>query len=109
MPGDPPDRRRQPREAVRGDVWLGDDDVFTRHAERIRDLSLGGAFLDLEDVPLAVGDVVKMRFRLGRTGDFITCSAKVRNTRDPRGVGVEFLDLESHARERIRAFVDPEA
>lgn len=109
MASDQPERRRQPREAVQGDVWLGDADVFTRYAERIRDLSLSGAFLDLDEVPLSVGDIVNMRFRLGRSGEFITCQAVVRNARDPRGVGVEFLDIDPEGLERIRAFVDPDA
>lgn len=66
-------------------------------------LGAGGAFLELSG-SYGIGNMLRLAFELPSTPGDITCTAIVR-CRLPKGVGVEFLQLESRDRDRISAFV----
>jgi c-di-GMP-binding flagellar brake protein YcgR len=99
------DRRLHARLSFTTEIWLGQDGIFTRTDERLSDLSVGGACIESKP-GYAVGSVFNLRFKLSPAGNFITCTAIVRNTRGGRGLGVEFLDLSPEDRERIKSFIE---
>lgn len=84
--------RKHPRVSLRTELWIGQDGIFTRTDEFLRDLSIGGAFIQSRQV-YSVGDVINLRFKMPETTTFATCSAIVRNMQFGDGFGVQFLDL----------------
>lgn len=96
-------RRRHARASLDTRVWIGQDGIFTQTDERLSDLSVGGAFVELREQGYAVGDILTIRFRLDN--GFITSTVIVRHARAGHGIGVEFLDIADDARERIADFV----
>ena len=99
------DRRRQPRVSL--DVVV---DVRARHnfyVGRARDISLGGLFID-GPVGLQPGTELCVVLTLLRHRFSIPCSVAWALD-DPdggqAGIGVEFLELEEHARRTIERFM----
>jgi len=86
------DKRRFQRISIDTDVWIGQDGIFTRTRERLKNLSVAGAFIETAET-FSVGSVLSLRFQLSPGDGFITCTAIVRNVVVGRGVGIEFLDL----------------
>src|SRR5260370_11448763 len=81
-----PSRRFNSRIALRQDVWVcwqcnGRDDV-----SRVRDLSLGGLFLETRS-PRAIGSPTKVDFLVGERQ--IRADAVVRHVVQGRGLGLE--------------------
>jgi c-di-GMP-binding flagellar brake protein YcgR len=96
------DRRRHVRASLQTEVWLGQDGIYTRTQEMLRDLSEGGAFIETSQ-RFAIGSIIHLRFKLPGSGQLISCTAEVRNVRqDASGFGVEFLDISSHCAQQIR-------
>lgn len=57
------EKRKHVRVSLETEIWLGQDGIFTRTTERLRDLSEGGAFIASREV-FAVGSVLSLRFKL---------------------------------------------
>ena len=84
--------RKYPRARLRTELWIGQDGIFTRTDELLRDMSIGGAFVQSRQV-FPVGSILSLRFKVPTVTNFITCSAVVRNMEVGDGFGVQFLDL----------------
>lgn len=67
---------------------------------RVPDLSSKGMFVNTSR-HFAQGSVLKIAFKLSRTGLEINCRAEVRYCLDGVGIGVEFVDISDEAREAI--------
>lgn len=85
-------RRKHPRISIQTELWIGQDGIFTRTSEHLRDLSVGGAFIQCEEV-YPIGSVLSLRFKMPGAVNMISCSGIVRNMRLGEGFGVQFLDL----------------
>jgi hypothetical protein len=96
--------RRQPRVAYSEKIWIGQDGIFSQTGGQIRNISTSGAFIETTQ-SFSSGNVVNLRFSLGRPQDLISCSAIVRNVQPGQGFGVEFLDLSTESRSYIAMFV----
>jgi hypothetical protein len=86
------ERRKHPRISIRTELWIGQDGIFTRTNEYLRDLSIGGAFVQCEQVH-PIGAILSFRFKVPGATNLVSCSAIVRNMRLGDGFGVQFLDL----------------
>jgi c-di-GMP-binding flagellar brake protein YcgR len=98
-------QRKHPRASIQTEIWLGQDGIFTRSPETLRDLSEGGAFVETKQ-RFPVGDILHLRFQLPGASSLISCSVCVRNLRGGTGLGVEFLDISPDDRQQIRNFVE---
>ena len=97
--------RRYPRTYLRTEIWLGQDGIFTRTPEVLRDLSERGAFIQTRQ-RFSKGSIVSMRFSLPISDRPIYATVVVRHVRNTLGVGVEFLDLSPEDHEELRDFVE---
>jgi hypothetical protein len=86
------DHRRHPRTSLRTELWVGQDGIFTRTNECLRELSISGAFVETEHVYPA-GTILNLRFKLPVAPNMISCSGVVQKIRLGLGYGVQFLDL----------------
>src|SRR5687767_6674294 len=84
--------RKHPRVSLQTELWIGQDGIFTRTDEYLRDLSIGGAFVRSRQV-YPVGSIINLRFKMPGVPQFATCTAIVRNMQFGDGFGVQFLDL----------------
>ena len=96
--------RHHPRAAVRTQIWLGQDGIFTRSPDVLRDLSERGAFIQTRQ-HFGLGSILSLRFDLPFSGHRISTTVIVRNLRESGGIGVEFLDLSPEDRTELRDFV----
>ncbi|HZS05631.1 MAG TPA: PilZ domain-containing protein [Blastocatellia bacterium] len=99
------EKRKFPRLALKTEIWLGQDGIFTRTNETLGDLSEGGAFIETRQ-RYPTGSILTLRFKLPEAAGFITSTIIIRNTRDDTGLGVEFLDLSPEDHRQIRAFIE---
>ena len=97
--------RRHPRTELHTEIWLGQDGIFTRTPEILRDLSEGGAFVETSQ-RFSTGSVLHLRFKLPGAGSLISCTVRVRHVRSADGLGLEFLDLSPEDRNRVGVFVE---
>lgn len=95
-------RRAHLRVDVESEVWLGMDGVFTRGTERLTNLSVGGAFIEIRG-GYALRSILSLRFSLGP--QFITSTVIVRNIVPGGGIGVEFIDISDENKDRIMTFI----
>ena len=99
------EKRIYPRVSLFTEVWLGEDGIFTKSQRMLRDLSVGGAYVETPE-QFPVGSVLSLRFMLPGADAMISCAVFVRNVREGgTGLGVEFLDLSQDARSLVGAFV----
>jgi hypothetical protein len=84
--------RRHKRIGLRTELWIGQDGIFTRTDERLRDLSIGGAYIESRQI-YPVGAVISIRFKIPAATNLVSCSAIVRNAQMGDGFGVQFLDI----------------
>ena len=96
--------RRHNRAAMKTEVWLGQDGIFTRTPETPSDLSEGGAFVETSQ-GFSLGSILNLRLKLPGPPQVISCTATVRNQRGLRGLGLQFLDLSAEGRQAVNAFV----
>ena len=97
-----PSRRSNSRIALTQEVWVcwqcnGRDDV-----SRIRDLSLGGLFLQTT-VPKTIGSPIKIDFLVGEGQ--IRTDAVVRHVLPGRGIGLKFTALTEQDRPKFAALL----
>ena len=88
------DRRAHARISLDAEVWIGQGGLFSRTTERIANLSIGGAFIELAG-SYQVGSIFDLR--IGLDGAFVNTTAIVRRALPSRGIGVQFLDLSPEA------------
>jgi len=103
---DTPHTRRHPRLPYHTAVWIGQDSIYRRAPGEVIDISLGGACLRLEAIPITTGDIVDLRFALPDDDRVIACSVLVKNTDESGALGVEFLTISNAHRHRLERFVD---
>jgi hypothetical protein len=97
-------RRTRQRASVRTEIWLGENGIFTRSPEVLRDLSEGGAFVQTQQ-QFSKGSILSLCFDLPFTGYRISSTVIVRHCRDGAGIGVQFLDLSPEDRAELRDYV----
>jgi len=98
-----PSRRLSSRVDVKEDVWVlwgngGEEDV-----SRIKDLSIGGLFLQTPSLRPA-GQSVRLHF-LVQEGE-IKAQAMVRHARQGAGVGLKFIALSEQGKPRLAALLN---
>ena len=96
------DNRASPRIAVSAGVWVSWHTTGSRSVSRVRDLSVGGAFV-ASDAPPAIGTPINLLFALPE-GE-IRIKGLVRYRREKEGMGVEFTTMGSGARARLLEFL----
>lgn len=84
--------RQHRRVSLRTELWIGQEGIYTRTDEFLRDLSVGGAFVMSRQV-FPVGSMLSLRFKLPNLTNFVSCTGIVRNMEIGVGIGVQFLDL----------------
>jgi hypothetical protein len=98
------DQRKHLRRSLRSEVWLGQDGIFTRTHELLRDLSEGGAFVETSQ-QFAIGSILNLQFTLPGVRRPISATVSVRNLRGGSGLGVQFLDLSPEDQRVVSAFL----
>lgn len=105
------DARKHARVSLRTELWIGQDGIFTRTDETLRDLSISGAYIESRQI-YPVGSVINIRFKIPAATNLVSCSAIVRNVEIDNGFGVQFLDISRenvHLIERQVAGENPRA
>ena len=97
--------RKHPRVGLKTELWIGQDGIFTRTDETLRDLSVGGAFVQSRQV-FPVGSILSFRFKVPTTINLISCTGIVRNMDLGNGIGVQFLDLSGESLRQVERFVE---
>jgi hypothetical protein len=85
-------------------VWIGQDGIFTRTRELLRDLSEGGAFVETAQ-QFAVGSILNLQFMLPEIRRPISATVVVRHLNPGAGLGVQFLGLSPDDRRVVTAFL----
>ena len=75
------EKRIYPRVSLHTEIWLGQDGIFTRTQRVLRDLSVGGAYIETSE-QFSVGSVLSLRFLLPGADTMISCAVFVRNVRE---------------------------
>jgi hypothetical protein len=96
------DKRRQRRIPV--DLWIDVDADGELYFQRASNLSVGGAYF-AQTFPLAVGRKVRLSFSLPGEEARLECRGEVVNALE-LGMGIQFVDLDEGARQRIEALID---
>ena len=87
------------------EVWRNGADGFEPVKGQLMVLGEGGAFLEIMGC-FEVGDTLGLRLELpGNEKEPFVCQGVVRECVETDGIGVEFLELEAQARERLRTAV----
>jgi Tfp pilus assembly protein PilZ len=102
-----PPVRRYERKPVAAKVTGKQEAGFGHLFFDSQDISLGGAFLKA-DLLLEVGEELSLELRLpdGKTFDTHARVAWVRRAEGAGGMGIEFIDLEQDARERLASYLE---
>jgi len=96
--------REHPRVSLRTELWIGQHGIFTRTGEYMRDLSIGGAFVQSRQV-FPIGSILNLRFKIPNVTNFINCTGIVRNMEVGDGMGVQFLDLSGENLRQVELYV----
>jgi hypothetical protein len=86
------------------EVWSRRGKFAVQRTGRCAVIGVGGAFVEVHDGG-PIGSRLSLRLRFPDFSD-VVCEGIVRSGRDPRGVGVEFVDLSPRDRDTISSFVD---
>lgn len=97
--------RKHARVGLTTELWIGQDGIFTRTDECLRDLSVGGAFVESRQV-FPIGSILNFRFKVPNVTNFVTCTAIVRNMEIGRGLGVQFLDLSGENFRQVAEYIE---
>lgn len=77
--------------------------------KKIRDIGESGVFVETDDELLRVGSIIEMDFSLKGAGENVHAFGVVRWKSDPpmpRGVGVQFMEVDQEGLVRLRRFLD---
>ena len=100
------ERRASTRIAV--EMWVEGSIARELYFQRGANISVGGIFLE-GTIPAAKGTIVTLQFTLPNDTSGIKVRGEIVNvteTSNELGMGIKFLDLADHDRERIRAFIE---
>ncbi len=97
--------RQHRRISLRTELWIGQDGIFTRTDELLRDLSSGGAYVQSQQV-FPIGSILNLRFKVPNVTNFVTCTAIVRNMEVGDGLGVQFLDLSGENLRQVEQYIE---
>jgi c-di-GMP-binding flagellar brake protein YcgR len=70
-----------------------------------RDVSVGGMFINTR-APIPIDSELSLTFRLSPVEPAIMCHGKVVFSRAGQGMGIQFVDLNAEAIQRLQKFVD---
>ncbi len=99
---DPKAKRRYPRVETPSGIWVAWQTGSGKSVSRVRDLNVGGLFVD--DVNTApAGSAVSVLLSVPE-GE-IRCDAVVRNVKAGKGMGLEFTSMSEVARARLQTLV----
>jgi hypothetical protein len=101
------EQRRYRRVDLFQEVVCESGDVEAR--SHVADVSVGGMFVDMPDLPFTRGTRVTTRFALRPDEPRMVVDADVHYVQDGIGMGVRFADLRDEDREWIAAFVEESA
>ena len=93
------DKRVSPRFHVRPEERA----LYAGGAWRIRDLSVGGAFLEDPD-PLPVGRTLYLELHLGK--ERLPCNGVVRRSIPREGMGLQFQNLSLKTKNRLERYLN---
>jgi hypothetical protein len=96
---DSQEKRRFPRMKLSKGMWVAWDGGGQRLVSSVFDLSMGGVFIPISELP-PVGTVVKLIFEV--PGGDLLAPAIVRHTVPGRGMGVEFTPMDGQVRARVQ-------
>jgi PilZ domain len=94
-----PEKRRFPRIKPLKGMWVAWDGGGQRFVSNVFDLSTGGVFIPIPELP-PVGTVVKIIFEVH--GGDVHAPAIVRHTVLGRGMGVEFMAMDDQVQARVQ-------
>jgi hypothetical protein len=94
-----PEKRRFPRIKPSKGMWVAWDGGGQRFVSSVFDLSMGGVFIPIPELP-PVGTVVKLIFEV--PGGDLHAPAIVRHTVPGRGMGVEFMAMDDQIQARVQ-------
>ncbi|MEM6730892.1 MAG: PilZ domain-containing protein [Myxococcota bacterium] len=82
-------------------------DGSTRRVDRLRNISLGGLFIEMTD-PLPFGAEVRLEFMLPRGRQPVRCKGLVvrRQTEGPHGVGLRLLEINAGDMRRVADYLE---
>jgi len=96
--------RQHPRVSLFQEILCEGSEATAR--SQAADLSVGGMFFDHVSAPFVPGELVTVRFSLAPDDAPIVVEAAVNYVQNGIGMGLRFLNLDAHDRDRIEAFVD---
>lgn len=100
------ERRSEDRFAV--DLWVEAEEGEALYFQRVGNLSAGGCSF-LQTVPHPLGTKVSLRFTLpDDPANEVSCAGEIVSARgNSLGMGVRFLALADHVKDRIRKLAKP--
>jgi len=109
IPTDDPnhEQRRNSRADLFQEIACEGDGVVAY--SQVADISVGGMFIDLHNMPFPAGSRVTTRFALRAEEPRLVLEAKVHYVQERIGMGVRFVSLGGQERDRIAGFVDEAA
>jgi hypothetical protein len=106
LPIDDPnlEQRRNPRADLFQEIACEGDGVVAH--SQVADISVGGMFIDLHNMPFPAGSRITTRFALRAGEPRLALEAEVHYLQERIGMGVRFVSLGGRERDRIAGFVD---
>jgi PilZ domain len=98
------EQRRNPRADLFQEITCEADGVVAY--SQVADISVGGMFIDLHNMPFPAGSRIITRFALRAEEPRLALEAEVHYVQDRIGMGVRFVSVGGRERERIAGFVE---
>jgi len=98
------EQRRNPRADLFQEIACEGDGVVAH--SHVADISVGGMFIDLYNMPFPAGSRITTRFALRAEEPRLALEAEVHYVQDRIGMGVRFVSVGGRERERIAGFVE---
>jgi hypothetical protein len=98
------EQRRNPRADLFQEITCEADGVVAY--SQVADISVGGMFIDLHNMPFPAGSRITTRFALRAEEPRLALEAEVHYVQDRIGMGVRFVSVGGRERERIAGFVE---
>jgi len=98
------EQRRNPRADLFQAIACEGDGVEAH--SQVADISVGGMFIDLHNMPFPAGSRITTRFALRAEEPRLALEAEVHYLQEGIGMGVRFVSLAGEEQDRIAVFVD---
>ena len=98
------EQRRHSRADLFREIACEGDGVVAH--SQVADISVGGMFIDLHNMPFPAGSRITTRFALRADEPRLALEADVHYLQERIGMGIRFVSLEGRERDRIAGFVD---